>query len=237
MDQILVIDDDVELCSLVGEYLASEGFRVEAVHDGERGLEVAFKGDYVLVVLDVMLPGINGFEVLRRLRSVSRIPVLLLTARGEDVDRIVGLEIGADDYLPKPFNPRELVARIRAILRRTGEEKPGATVPELVRVADIELDPATRTVRRSGKPVDLTSVEFSLLEALLRDAGRVVTRERLATLVLGRKFSPFDRSIDMHVSKVRKKLGDTDGGTEYIKTVRGVGYIFALPREVQARLS
>jgi two-component system response regulator CpxR len=237
MDQILVIDDDVELCSLVGEYLASEGFRVESVHDGEHGLEVASKGEYVLVVLDVMLPGINGFEVLRRLRSVSRIPVLLLTARGEDVDRIVGLEIGADDYLPKPFNPRELVARIRAILRRTREEKPGAGVPELVRVADIELDPATRTVRRSGKLVDLTSVEFSLLEALLRDAGRVVTRERLATIVLGRKFSPFDRSIDMHVSKVRKKLGDTDGGTEYIKTVRGVGYIFALPREAQARLS
>jgi two-component system response regulator CpxR len=237
MDQILVVDDDVELCGLVSEYLASEGFRVESVHDGEHGLEEASKGDYVLVVLDVMLPGISGFEVLRRLRSKSRMPVLLLTARGEEVDRIVGLEIGADDYLPKPFNPRELVARIRAILRRTLEEKPGAGVPGLVRVAGIELDPATRTVRHSGKPVDLTSVEFSLLEVLLRDAGRVVTRERLTTLVLGRRFSPFDRSIDMHVSKVRKKLGDTDGGTEYIKTVRGVGYIFTLPREAQAHLS
>jgi DNA-binding response OmpR family regulator len=235
VDRILIIDDDVELCSLVGEYLASEGFETESQHDGERGLARAARGDYVLIVLDVMLPGINGFEVLRRLRATSRIPVLLLTARGEDVDRIVGLEIGADDYLPKPFNPRELVARIRAILRRTKEGKPSVPpVPEVLRVGNLELDPATRIIRHFGKPVEFTSVEFNLLEALLRDAGRVVTRERLATLVLSRKFSPFDRSIDMHVSKVRKKLGDTDGGTEYIKTVRGVGYIFALPREVEA---
>jgi two-component system response regulator CpxR len=235
VDRILIIDDDVELCCLVGEYLASEGFEIEAVHDGERGLERATQGDFVLVVLDVMLPGINGFEVLRRLRVTSRMPVLLLTARGEDVDRIVGLEIGADDYLPKPFNPRELVARIRAILRRTKEGKPSAVpVPAIVRVGNIELDPATRVVRHHGRPVEFTSVEFNLLEALLRDAGRVVTRERLATLVLSRKFSPFDRSIDMHVSKLRRKLGDTDGGTEYIKTVRGVGYIFALPRHVEA---
>ncbi len=237
MDRILVIDDDVELCSLVGEYLDSEGFFVESVHDGERGLEQALKSDYALIVLDVMLPGINGFEVLRRLRGKSRVPVLLLTARGEDVDRIVGLEIGADDYLPKPFNPRELVARIRAILRRTKDGKSQSTtpVPEIVRVSDIELDPATRTVRQAGRMVDLTSVEFSLLEVLMRDAGRVVTRERLATSVLSRKFSPFDRSIDMHVSKIRKKLGDVEDGSEYIKTVRGVGYIFALPREVATR--
>ena len=238
MDRILVIDDDVELCSLVGEYLASEGFQVEAAYDGERGLERALKGEYILVVLDVMLPGINGFEVLRRIRSASRIPVLLLTARGEDVDRIVGLEIGADDYLPKPFNPRELVARIRAVLRRTKEGKSaGASVPEILKVGDIELDPATRTVRQEGKPVDLTSVEFSLLEVLLREAGRVVTRERLASAVLARKFSPFDRSIDMHVSKVRRKLGDTEGGTEHIKTVRGAGYIFARPREAKSKTS
>src|SRR5215813_839609 len=235
MDRILVIDDDVELCHLVGEYLRAEGFTTECVHDGETGLKKATAGEYLLAVLDVMLPGINGFEVLRRLRVTSRMPVLLLTARGEDVDRIVGLEIGADDYLPKPFNPRELVARIRAILRRTKEGKPSAApVPAIVRVGNIELDPATRVVRHHGRPVEFTSVEFNLLEALLRDAGRVVTRERLATLVLSRKFSPFDRSIDMHVSKLRRKLGDTDGGTEYIKTVRGVGYIFALPREVEA---
>jgi two-component system response regulator CpxR len=233
MDRILIIDDDVELCGLVGEYLESEGFQVEAVYDGERGLERARQGSYVLIVLDVMLPGMNGFEVLRQIRSTSRVPVLLLTARGEEVDRIVGLEIGADDYLPKPFNPRELVARIRAVLRRTRDGKGADPVPDVVRVGDIELDPATRTVRRSGKVVDLTSVEFGLLEALLREAGRVVTRERLATTVLSRKFSPFDRSIDMHVSKVRKKIGDTEGDPEHIKTVRGVGYIFALPRSAE----
>lgn len=236
MDRILVIDDDVELCGLVREYLESEGFQIDTVYEGERGLERALSGDHALVVLDVMLPGINGFEVLRRLRVTSRMPVLLLTARGEDVDRIVGLEIGADDYLPKPFNPRELVARIRAILRRTREARAESGVPGVVRVGDIELDPATRIVKQAGKPVELTSVEFSLLEVLLREAGRVVTRERLAATVLSRKFSPFDRSIDMHVSKVRKKLGDTEGGTEYIKTVRGVGYIFTLFREVEAKI-
>src|SRR3954449_5987831 len=228
VDRILIIDDDVELCSLIGEYLASEGFEAESEHDGERGLARASQGDYVLIVLDVMLPGINGFEVLRRIRDGSRIPVLLLTARGEDVDRIVGLEIGADDYLPKPFNPRELVARIRAILRRSrkGSEH---DVPEVIRVGDVELDPATRSVLHRGKPVEFTSVEFALLQVLLREAGRVVTREALVDEVLGRKFSPFDRSIDMHVSKVRKKLGDSDTG-DHIKTVRGTGYIYALTR-------
>src|ERR1700680_4892717 len=236
VDRILVIDDDVELCSLVSEYLRPEGFQVEAVHDGKAGLTRATSGDHLLVVLDVMLPGLNGFDVLRRIRDGSRIPVLLLTARGEDVDRIVGLEIGADDYLPKPFNPRELVARIRAILRRTqaGEksaERLEDQIPEVVQVGDIELDPATRIVRQNGKPIELTSVEFNLLHVLLREAGRVVTREHLVDAVLSRKFSPFDRSIDMHVSKVRKKLGDSDIGSDHIKTVRGVGYIFAHPRD------
>ncbi len=196
-------------------------------------MDLALSGNHLLVVLDVMLPGLNGFEVLRRIRNKSRIPVLLLTARGEDVDRIVGLEIGADDYLPKPFNPRELVARIRAILRRTRTaERPGAgQPPEILRVGDIELDPATRTVRQNGNPVELTSVEFNLLEVLLREAGRVVSRERLVDTVLSRKFSPFDRSIDMHVSKIRRKLGDSDTGADHIKTVRGVGYIFARPQD------
>jgi len=232
VDQILVIDDDVELCSLVGEYLEPEGFQVESIHDGKRGLERALSGDHLLVVLDVMLPGINGFDVLRRIRNTSKIPVLLLTARGQDVDRIVGLEIGADDYLPKPFNPRELVARIRAVLRRTKSGEPsGEPVPEVLRVGDIELDPATRMVRQKGAEIELTSVEFNLLQALLREAGRVVTRENLVDTVLSRKFSPFDRSIDMHVSKIRKKLGDAENGTDHIKTVRGVGYIFTLERE------
>lgn len=233
MDRILVIDDDVELCSLVAEYLEPEGFEVEAVYDGKLGLEKALSEDHLIVVLDVMLPSMNGFDVLRQLRKASKIPVLLLTARGEDVDRIVGLEIGADDYLPKPFNPRELVARIRAVLRRTkvADKQTKPLVPEVIRVGDVELDPATRIVLQRGKPVELTSVEFSLLQALLLEAGRVVTREQLVDTVLGRKFSPFDRSIDMHVSKVRKKLGDSDAGTDLIKTIRGVGYIFAHVRE------
>src|SRR4051795_4003618 len=157
VERILVIDDDVELCSLVSEYLRPEGFQVEAVHDGKTGLTRAMSGDHLLIVLDVMLPKLNGFEVLRRIRRSSRIPVLLLTARGEDVDRIVGLEIGADDYLPKPFNPRELVARIRAVLRRTRGDAGASAAPETVTVGDVELDPATRTVRLEGKPVDLTS--------------------------------------------------------------------------------
>jgi DNA-binding response OmpR family regulator len=231
VDQILLIDDDVELCSLVTEYLEAEGFKVDAVFDGKRGLERALNGPQLLVVLDVMLPGLNGLDVLRRIRITSKIPVLLLTARGEDVDRIVGLEIGADDYLPKPFNPRELVARIRAILRRTRSTPQIDPIPDVVRVGDIELDPATRTVRQRGMRIEFTSVEFNLLEVLLREAGRVVAREELVDTVLSRKFSPFDRSIDMHISKVRKKLGDSDTGTELIKTVRGVGYIFALTRD------
>jgi two-component system, OmpR family, response regulator CpxR len=232
VDRILVIDDDAELCALVAEYLAPEGFQVEAVYDGNRGLERALSNEHLLVVLDVMLPGMNGFDLLRQLRATSRVPVLLLTARGEDVDRIVGLEIGADDYLPKPFNPRELVARIRAVLRRTqSADRSGmAQIPEILRVGDVQLDPATRTVLQRGAPVELTSVEFNLLHVLLREAGHVVTREHLVDAVLNRKFSPFDRSIDMHVSKVRKKLGDSDNGSDHIKTVRGVGYIFVHPR-------
>jgi two-component system response regulator CpxR len=233
MDHVLVVDDDVELCALVQEYLTAEGFSLQAVHDGEQGLHQALTNEYALVVLDVMLPGINGFEVLRRIRSVSKIPVLLLTARGEDVDRIVGLEIGADDYLPKPFNPRELVARIRAILRRTQPGSASDSVPEVLSVGDVELDPATRSVQRAGQSVDLTSVEFNLLEVLLREAGRVVTRERLVNAVLSRKFMPFDRSIDMHVSKVRRKLGDSEEEGDHIKTIRGVGYMFARPAKAK----
>jgi len=230
MDKILIIDDDTELCALVTEYLSSEGFQVDSVHSGDRGLARAQKTEHVLVVLDVMLPGLNGFEVLRRMRATSRTPVILLTARGEDVDRILGLELGADDYLPKPFNPRELVARIRAVLRRT-QNPAVAGLPSVLQAGDIELDTSTRMVRQAGIAIDLTSVEFNLLEVLLRFAGQVVTREKLADAALGRKFAPFDRSIDMHVSKVRKKLGDTGGAEDHIKTVRGVGYIFAATLE------
>ncbi len=228
MERVLIVDDDAELCELVGEYLTPEGYQVEAVHDGVRGLERALSSEHAIVVLDIMLPGMSGLEVLRRLRERSRMPVLILTARGDDVDRIVGLEIGADDYLAKPFNPRELLARIRAILRRSHGAAP-AGGPERIVVGDVDLDPAARIVRRGGEAVELTSVEFSVLELLLRSAGQVVTREQVAHDVLDRQFFPYDRSIDMHVSKLRRKLGEAPGGGERIKTIRGVGYVYARP--------
>jgi DNA-binding response OmpR family regulator len=228
MQPVLVIDDDVALCELVAEYLEPEGYQVEAVHDGERGVERALSNEHTLAVLDVMLPGINGFEVLRRIRAQSRIPIVMLTARGDDVDRIVGLEIGADDYLPKPFNPRELVARINAVLRRARpDEQDEKQQREMLLVTDIEMDTSTRVVRRAGETVELTVVEYDLLEKLLRAPGRIVTREELVRDVLHRDLSPFDRSIDMHVSNLRKKLGHQVHGIERIKTVRGVGYIYA----------
>lgn len=234
MNRILVIDDDIELCELLTDYLGPEGFEVEAVHDGERGADRALAGGHALVVLDVMLPGMNGFDVLRRIREKSKVPVIMLTARGDDVDRIVGLEMGADDYLPKPFNPRELVARIRAIQRRAEgavekEATPETTVARLS-VGDLELNSGTREVKRNGETVELTAVEFSLLEALMRSAGQVVEREELVRKVLGRRLSPYDRSIDVHISSLRKKLGNRVGDSERIKTVRGVGYLYALPR-------
>jgi two-component system response regulator CpxR len=231
MDRVLIVDDDIELCELVTEYITSEGFQVATAADGPRGLERALTGDYALVVLDIMLPGMNGLDVLRKLRAHSRVPVLILTARGDDVDRIVGLEIGADDYLAKPFNPRELLARIRAILRRTQAPPVGEPGSEKITVADVDIDPAARVVHRNGEPVELTSVEFSLLEILLRSAGQVVTREQIAQEVLGRQFFPYDRSVDMHVSKLRRKLGDAAGGGDRIKTIRGIGYIYARPSE------
>ncbi|MHB8766624.1 MAG: response regulator transcription factor [Deferrisomatales bacterium] len=229
---ILVIDDDVELCELLADYLGQEGFGVEAAHDAAEGLARARSGEHALVVLDVMLPGMSGFEVLRRLRETSRIPVLMLTARGDDVDRIVGLEMGADDYLPKPFNPRELVARIRAVQRRSAgpDPQPRAAGTGRLAVGDVELDPATRTVRCQGQTVEVTSVEFSLLEALLRGAGTVVPREALAEAALGRRLSAYDRSVDVHVSSLRRKLGPKVGAHERIKAVRGVGYLYALTR-------
>ena len=231
MERVLVIDDDVGLCELVGEYLEPEGYTVEAIHNGERGIDRALSDEHDLVVLDVMLPGTNGFDVLRRIRARSRIPVLMLTARGDDVDRIVGLEIGADDYLPKPFNPRELVARIRAVLRRAQPVESTTSARETIRVGDIEMDSNTRNVRRSGEVVELTGVEYDLLEILLRNAGQIVKREELVKEVLGRDLSPFDRSIDMHVSNLRKKLGHQLNGLERIKTIRGVGYIYGAASE------
>jgi two-component system response regulator CpxR len=230
MNRILIIDDDLGLTNLLSEYLTSAGFTVDAVHTGEDGLSRALSVGYSLIVLDLMLPGIDGLELLRRLRPQSRVPVLMLTARGEDVDRIVGLEVGADDYLPKPFNPRELVARIRAILRRAQTDE-GAPARTRITVGDVEMDTGSRTVHKNSQDVELTSIEFTILEALLRAAGQVVTREHIAEVVLGRKFFAYDRSVDMHVSKLRRKLGNHPDGNERIKTIRGSGYIYTLPEE------
>jgi DNA-binding response OmpR family regulator len=230
MARILIVDDDVELCALLEEYLRNQGFEIRTANTGPAGLEAALDPGVDLVVLDVMLPGIDGLEVLRRLRARSRVPVLMLTARGEEVDRIVGLEIGADDYLPKPFNPRELLARIRAILRR-GEPGP---VPGRIRVQDVELDPGSRTVTRNGVPVELTTFEFDILEQLMRSAGRVLSRDQLMDALYDRPASPFDRSIDMHISHLRRKLDAAAGDGQrqpLIKTIRGVGYVFSREAE------
>ena len=226
--QILLVDDDAELCALMREFLRREGFTVECEHEGNLGLAKALAGSADLVALDVMLPGLDGFEILRRLRMQSKVPVIMLTARGEDVDRIIGLELGADDYLPKPFNPRELAARIRAILRRyeqhqtagEGRSEPGGGRLDFNGVA---LDPATRQVTSAGRTVDLTTFEFDILEMLMRSAGRVLSRDALMENFYNRKATPYDRSIDMHISHLRKKLED---GNTLIKTIRGVGYQF-----------
>jgi two-component system response regulator CpxR len=224
--RILIVDDDRELCVLLRELLVAEGYAVESYNRGGGAAARATGGDYALVVLDVMLPEVNGFDILRELRRTSDVPVILLTARGDDVDRIVGLELGADDYLPKPFNPRELLARMHAVLRRLQRARSEAD-HRVLEVGDVVLDPGSRTVRCGGRPVVLTTVEFDVLRALLASAGQVVSREALSEQVLERKFDPFDRSIDMHISKVRRKLDDDSG--ERIKTVRGVGYIYAQP--------
>ena len=220
MQRILIIDDDIELCDLVTEYLEPEGYAVESVNEGREGVDRALSGDYALAVLDYMLPGLNGFEVLRQIRATSRLPVVMLTARGDDVNRIIGLQIGADDYLPKPFNPLELVARINAVLRRSQPQSDQEKI-DVISVGDIEMDNRTRTVLRAGESIELTVVEYSLLEKLLNAPGRILTREELVKEVLRRELSPFDRSIDTHVSNLRKKLGHEVNGVERIKTVRG----------------
>jgi len=230
---ILVIDDDAELCKLVGRFLSAEGFRVETVRTSGQGVERALSGEHELIVLDVMLAGMDGFEVLRRIRAESRTPVLMLTARGDDLDRILGLEIGADDYLPKPFNPRELAARIRAIMRRVKASSSTQSDSTPIIVGDLELNVGSRLVRLGTEVLNLTTVEFDLLEKFVKSVGRVVSREELVREVLGREFSPFDRSIDTHVCNLRKKVGPYSDGTERIKGVRGVGYLFAVRSETK----
>ncbi len=227
MSKVLLVDDDIELCEMLAEYLAPEGFEVDAAHDGESGAQRAIEGGFDVVVLDVMLPRLNGFDALNRIRGASQVPVLMLTARGDDLDRIVGLEMGADDYLPKPCNPRELVARLRAILRRAqsiASAQSSVVEDEVLRSGELELRPGARVAKLDNRTLELTSTEYSLLEVLVRQAGQVVSKEQLSERALGRELARYDRSIDVHVSNLRRKLGAETDRAQPIQTVRGVGY-------------
>ena len=221
--RVLLVDDDLQLCQMLAEYLQAEGFDLVTAHDGEAGVEAASAGNVDVVVMDITMPVMDGFEALRQIRKVSDVPVLMLTARGDEVDRIVGLEIGADDYLPKPFNPRELTARLRAILRRVQR-----ATAETGRIAqgDISIESGSRSLFRHGEPVPVTATEFIIAELLLRAAGEVVSKEELTEKALGRRLTAYDRSLDTHLANLRKKLGPADDGSPLIKTVRGQGYIF-----------
>lgn len=221
---VLIIDDDEELCALLQEYLSLQGFTVSALHDGAEAVNHLASRHYDALVLDIMLPGMQGLDVLRRLREFSSTPVLMLTAKGEDTDRIVGLELGADDYLPKPCNPRELSARLRAILRRTGDQR--QTEKELV-IGKCVINSADRSAHFDGAALQLTSAEFNLLQLLMARAGTVVDKETLSKEALGRPLSAYDRSIDVHISNIRKKLAAA-GGDKLIVSVRGLGYQYAV---------
>lgn len=228
LDRILLIDDDVALTELLAEILRAEGYAVDAVHRAEEGVRRAIEGGYALLVLDIMLPGMSGFEALMAIRQQSRVPVLMLTARGDPVDRVMGLQIGADDYLPKPFHDRELIARIQAILRRANGESGQPRGPaRSLTAGDLQMDPGIREARIGGKAVDLTTVEFDVLKVLVQNAGETVSREKLVLEGLGRPFSVLDRSVDNHVSSLRRKLGPGTDGGERIRTVRSVGYLYA----------
>ena len=226
MERLLLVDDDVELGELLTEYLRPEGFAVEQSVDGIDGVGHALAGHPVLVILDVMLPGLGGFEVLRQIRAASGVPILMLTARQDDIDRILGVELGADDYLSKPFDPRELVARIRAVLRRAPLRELTVLTRDVLAVGDLALDVQARMVRLANATVALTGAEFDILQILLRTPGRVVTREHLVKTVLDRRLMPGDRSIDTHIGNLRRKLGPYPGGAERVKTLRGVGYLY-----------
>jgi two-component system response regulator CpxR len=226
---VLLVDDDVELCSMLKDYLGRHGWSVTARHSGGSGLASALDGDHKIVLLDVMLPDLDGFEVLRRLRRQSAVHVLLLTARGEDVDRIVGLELGADDYLPKPFNPRELVARMRAIARRAqpSEAAPASASSRRVVVGDFTIEAGLRQISFRKERLDLTDVEFLVLRILLERQYEIVSREELVEQVLERPFRPLDRSIDMHISRLRRKLEALPGFSGGIRAIRNSGYLFS----------
>jgi two-component system response regulator CpxR len=224
MKSILMIDDDLELCALLEDYFQAEGFDFVCAHSGDEGLEMLAEGRYDIVVLDVMLPGRDGFEILKAIRGASLIPVIMLTAKGNHLDRVVGLEIGADDYICKPFDTRELSARIRAVLRRSGLSE--AVSESVLRVEDLEMDLRSRSVKVGQRSVPLTNVEFRLLETLLSSAGKKISSEQLSLNVLGHSLSPFDRSLSVHISKLRHKLGLYPCGSERIKTLRGEGFIY-----------
>lgn len=225
-NKLLLVDDDKELCGMLQSYLAQEGFETDATHTGESAVDSVLNNSYQLVVLDIMLPGLSGFDVLKTIRETSSIPVLMLTARGEDVDSVIGLELGADDYLAKPCSPRVLLAHIRAILRRS-ESNVFASDNDQLCIGDIELYSQSRTVYREKDPVALTSTEFTILETLMRNAGNVVNKSELSEIALGRKLAHFDRSLDVHISNVRKKLGFISDRNNRIKTIRNVGYLYS----------
>lgn len=225
MIPVLLVDDDAELTDLLARYLQREGFAADAVHDGETGVSRVLAGGYAIVVLDVMMPKLSGIEALRRIRAASRVPVLMLTARGDNVDRVVGLDMGADDYLPKPCEPSELVARLRAILRRTGTpDEAAAPSAKRVQVGGLELLPGSRSALWQGRPLELTGTEFNLLETLARDAGQLLSKQEISRRAFGRSLERFDRRIDVHVSSIRQKLGTRPDGQSWIQSVRGMGY-------------
>jgi len=230
--RVLVIDDDRKLCRLVRDYLEPLGYVVSAAHTGPDGVIAATGEAWHAVILDVMLPGCDGFEVLKQIRAKSSVPVLMLTARGEETDRIAGLETGADDYLPKTFSTRELLARLRAVTRRSAS--PAADDRTVVVAGDVSVDAGTRTATHAGKPLVLTPVEFDLLHSLVRAAGRVKTRDELMAEIRDREYEVFDRSIDVHIAALRKKLGDTAQSPRYIRTLRAAGYMFLSPQEPPA---
>ncbi len=227
---ILLVDDDMALCASLQRLLLMDGFEVHTVHTAPEGAQRAIEESFALIVLDVMLPGGDGRTLLKKIRTTSDVPVIMLTARGDEADRIAGLEAGADDYLPKPFNPRELVARMRAVLKRRLPEPP---VPRTFATGDIEINRNTRSVLQNGNNVALTGTEFDILLLLVKSAGKVVSRDEIAEICLGRPVAPFDRSIDNHISNLRKKLGASCGGTERIRSLRGTGYVYTVELEPQ----
>lgn len=226
---ILIIDDDAELCVLMKDFLSSNGLAIEAVHEGRTGLTRALEGGFDLVILDVMLPFLNGFELLSTIRKRNAVPVIMLTARTAEQDRVLGLNAGADDYLPKPFGPEELLARIRAVLRRT--KRAEFIAAHKISAGGVELNPQTREAWYQGEPLELTSIQFDILESLVRSAGRTVSRDELTTVLYQRPSTPYERSLDVHISHLRRKLNDTRGTLIY--TIRGIGYLFAPRSDLQ----